>query len=534
MNNQFFIDVAIAAAKQVTCIRRKFGCVIVDPETNHVISTGFNGSPSGKEHCTDIGWCLREELNIPRGEGYEKCIVGESVIKLLDGTYKTIHELAQSGDSVWTYAIDSNFKVVPTLARNPRLTGYTNDIVEIKFHNSGSLKCTLDHLIMMRDGTWKQAQHLTPNDRVMPIYYNRFPNTSTGKLYEKISNNLRCRSEGGRIKLNYEPTKSIMAHTLIYEYLNNVKLGNNLFIHHKDENSLNNHPNNLEMVDRASHSKHHGNFDSLTYEQRLKFGALGYQKLMELYSKDPEYKKKKSETGQRNMKKNWEDPEFVRRHIIRTRESAKRRIGTKLSSEHVLNGCIGRTLAGIYELEIRSGVTLTADNYEVIAGQFPIRSKLGEKGNKVPRIKTILKYFKTLQEAIDLVHKQNHKVESVVFHKVNNIPVYCMTVDIHDNFAVDMGDSSCIIVHNCKSVHDFQNAVIQAGPRARGCYVYAVGFEANDVPVTMPKPCFLCTKMAINAGIEKYFVWTGRNLIEIDLDTLYDTYILEIAKQYTK
>jgi dCMP deaminase len=85
----------------------------------------------------------------------------------------------------------------------------------------------------------------------------------------------------------------------------------------------------------------------------------------------------------------------------------------------------------------------------------------------------------------------------------------------------------------CRSTHDFQNAAIQAGRFAEGCHVYAVGFEANDVPVTMPKPCFLCTKMAINTGIEKYFVWTGRNIIEIDLDLLYDKYIQEIVSQRT-
>ena len=80
----------------------------------------------------------------------------------------------------------------------------------------------------------------------------------------------------------------------------------------------------------------------------------------------------------------------------------------------------------------------------------------------------------------------------------------------------------------CCSTHDFQNAAIQAGRLARGSYVYAVGFEANGVPVTMPKPCFLCTKMAINAEIAKYFVWTGKNILELDIHLLYDQYVQDL------
>ena len=72
--HQFFMDVAKACARQSTCLRRRYGAVIIDPKTRHILSTGYNGQPSGKEHCTDKGWCLRDELNIPQGERYEICL----------------------------------------------------------------------------------------------------------------------------------------------------------------------------------------------------------------------------------------------------------------------------------------------------------------------------------------------------------------------------------------------------------------------------------------------------------------------------
>jgi dCMP deaminase len=71
--HQFFIDIAKAYAKQSTCIRRRYGSVIVDPTSKLQISAGFNGAPRSKAHCTDEGWCVREALGIPQGKDYTFC-----------------------------------------------------------------------------------------------------------------------------------------------------------------------------------------------------------------------------------------------------------------------------------------------------------------------------------------------------------------------------------------------------------------------------------------------------------------------------
>ena len=67
----YYLDIAEAVAKRSTCLRRKYGAVIVN--NDEIISTGYNGAPRGCENCTDIGSCRREELNIPSGERYELC-----------------------------------------------------------------------------------------------------------------------------------------------------------------------------------------------------------------------------------------------------------------------------------------------------------------------------------------------------------------------------------------------------------------------------------------------------------------------------
>ncbi len=69
--DELFMQVARAMAQRSTCRRRQVGAVLA--MDNHIISTGYNGAPPGMEHCTDIGYCLRQQLNIPSGQQHEIC-----------------------------------------------------------------------------------------------------------------------------------------------------------------------------------------------------------------------------------------------------------------------------------------------------------------------------------------------------------------------------------------------------------------------------------------------------------------------------
>jgi dCMP deaminase len=70
-NDTYFMNIAKAVSERATCKRHKVGCVIVD-NTNRQISQGYNGAPSGLDHCLDIG-CIRDKENIPSGEKQEYC-----------------------------------------------------------------------------------------------------------------------------------------------------------------------------------------------------------------------------------------------------------------------------------------------------------------------------------------------------------------------------------------------------------------------------------------------------------------------------
>ena len=67
---QYFMEIAKLVSSRSTCLRRQVGAVLV--KDKHIIATGYNGVPSGLEHCSTRG-CLREQLNIPSGERHEMC-----------------------------------------------------------------------------------------------------------------------------------------------------------------------------------------------------------------------------------------------------------------------------------------------------------------------------------------------------------------------------------------------------------------------------------------------------------------------------
>lgn len=67
----YYLDIAQTVAERSTCLRRRFGAIIVKNDV--IISTGYNGAPRGRKNCSDLGNCYRDKLNIPRGERYEMC-----------------------------------------------------------------------------------------------------------------------------------------------------------------------------------------------------------------------------------------------------------------------------------------------------------------------------------------------------------------------------------------------------------------------------------------------------------------------------
>ncbi len=73
--HQYFMTITRQVAERSTCRRAKVGAVIV--RERNILTTGYNGAPTGQPHCTEVG-CLVYTLQTPSGETEEHC-------------YRTIH-----------------------------------------------------------------------------------------------------------------------------------------------------------------------------------------------------------------------------------------------------------------------------------------------------------------------------------------------------------------------------------------------------------------------------------------------------------
>ena len=68
--DSYFMQIAAVVATRSTCLRRQVGALLV--LNKRILSTGYNGAPSGLNHCLEVG-CLREKMKVPSGERHELC-----------------------------------------------------------------------------------------------------------------------------------------------------------------------------------------------------------------------------------------------------------------------------------------------------------------------------------------------------------------------------------------------------------------------------------------------------------------------------
>jgi dCMP deaminase len=68
--DEYFLDIASLVSRRSSCRRRSVGAVLV--RDRRILTTGYNGAPTGLRHCIELG-CLREQHRVPSGERHELC-----------------------------------------------------------------------------------------------------------------------------------------------------------------------------------------------------------------------------------------------------------------------------------------------------------------------------------------------------------------------------------------------------------------------------------------------------------------------------
>ena len=105
--HNYYLDIAQTVLERGTCLRRNYGAIIVN--NDEIVSSGYTGAPRGRKNCMDLGFCMREKLNLPRGERYELCrsvhseanaIISASRKEMIGGTMYLVGKDFNTGEIV--------------------------------------------------------------------------------------------------------------------------------------------------------------------------------------------------------------------------------------------------------------------------------------------------------------------------------------------------------------------------------------------------------------------------------------------------
>lgn len=109
--NDYYMNIAVQVSLRSTCMRRKVGAVIV--KDNRILSTGYNGAPSGLPNCIDdCKRCYRSAHNIPSGECLDLCFAVHGEQNAIINALKTGEDLKGASIYVNTYPCSTCAKLI--------------------------------------------------------------------------------------------------------------------------------------------------------------------------------------------------------------------------------------------------------------------------------------------------------------------------------------------------------------------------------------------------------------------------------------
>lgn len=257
-----------------------------------------------------ISWreqAVRHRIGVKFGDNYavdivpeadisfwSQCFAGDTRIRLLDGTTPTIRELV-GRDEFWVYS-NKGGRIVPGRGHSARLTG-RKVLVEVELDNGERVRCTRDHLWLMRSGEYREAQALKAGDSLMPLY-----TWLDGNGYEWVSHQM------GNVECQ-------LTHQMVDRTLRGA-LPKNMAVHHS-RGRLDNSPVALQRLTRAEHGRIHQN--GLPIEQARAFV-------------DPE---KRSAAARQLMDERWADGDWRAKMSSTLAQNGARTLGRKDSAETV-------------------------------------------------------------------------------------------------------------------------------------------------------------------------------------------------------
>lgn len=217
------------------------------------------------------------------------CFTGDTKVSLVDGRELTFLELVDEFNANkinYVYSFNEEKKIIePKKIVNAWCTKKDAELVKVTLDNGEVIRCTPNHLFMLRDGSYKEAQLLKKDDSLMPLY----------RKYTKT--NLK------NYRLYYEPIEDEW-HYEHRKFATDI-LDERYLVHHKNCNPKDNTPSNLIWMSKASHQRIHA--------------------LMETGAHSPEAERKRSTSLSEYYSLNKDNPIFIQRNL-KISETLKSRI----------------------------------------------------------------------------------------------------------------------------------------------------------------------------------------------------------------
>ena len=107
------------------------------------------------------------------GQGNFGCFTKDTKVKLTDGrslSFLNLIKEYKQGKKNFTFAFNKEKQAIEIAEiKQPRLTRRKAKLVKVIIDNGEELRCTPDHLFMLRDGSYKKAKDLMAGESLMPL-----------------------------------------------------------------------------------------------------------------------------------------------------------------------------------------------------------------------------------------------------------------------------------------------------------------------------------------------------------------------------
>lgn len=165
------------------------------------------------------------------GGSKDTCLALSEKVLCLDGKTRELGKI-KAGTSVWVYGLKDG-SVVATKALALGITRKQVPLLAVTLDNDRVVKCTPDHLFMLRDGSYRRADALTSGTSLMPFYFNRL-----SKGYGSVFNPSTHRFE--------------KVYSLVDQQVNGPRPAG-YTVHHRNMRKKDDRPTNLQRMTNAEH-----------------------------------------------------------------------------------------------------------------------------------------------------------------------------------------------------------------------------------------------------------------------------------------